>query len=128
MGRGFRIPRAGRWNRPYWSDDVRAKLDVSRAKAASAGSQPNFGVSLHLIVRDSDAEAWTAADKLISRLPEHSIAAAQTKFTEQSDSVGQQRMTRLHGGRRGSADLARIEAEILQHRLNEEPAEPDWTG
>ena len=28
--------------------------------------------------------------------------------------------------RRGSADLARIEAEILKHLLNEDPAEPDW--
>jgi sulfonate transport system ATP-binding protein len=28
--------------------------------------------------------------------------------------------------RRGSADLARIEAEILKHLIHEEPVEPDW--
>jgi len=52
-----------------------------------------------VIVRDTDKEAWEAADDLIKHLDDDKIAAAQKTFARY-DSVGQQRMAKLHGGRR----------------------------
>ncbi|KPA97083.1 hypothetical protein PF70_02883, partial [Pseudomonas asplenii] len=51
---------------------------------------------LHVIVRETNAEAWKAAEKLISHLDDDTIARAQ-KSLARFDSVGQQRMAALHG-------------------------------
>ena len=58
-----------------------------------------FGVRLHVIVRETSEEAWAAADKLISKLTDADIAAAQANYARM-DSEGQRRMAALHGGRR----------------------------
>ncbi|PKU22141.1 FMNH2-dependent alkanesulfonate monooxygenase [Telmatospirillum siberiense] len=93
------------WGEPL--DEVAAKLDAVRRRAAAFGRQVRFGLRLHLIVRETEAEAWAAADKLISNLSDEAIAAAQAKFAHDSDSVGQKRMSRLHkGGRRDSLIVA----------------------
>ena len=55
---------------------------------------------LHFIVRETEEEAWAAADKLISRVTEEQIEKAQARFLKEMDSVGQRRMSELHGGRR----------------------------
>lgn len=86
------------WGEPV--DEVAAKLDAVRRRAAAFGRQVRFGLRIHLIVRETEAEAWAAADRLISRLSDEAIAAAQAKFATESDSVGQKRMSRLHGGGR----------------------------
>jgi alkanesulfonate monooxygenase len=86
--------------------EVRAKLETVKAAAAAAGRTLNYGLRVHLIVRETDAEAWAAAEKLISKLPDAAIEAAQKKFREESDSVGQRRMTLLHGGRRDALEIA----------------------
>ena len=58
-------------------------------------------------MRETEAEAWAVADKLIANLSDEAIAAAQKKFAEESDSVGQRRMTALHhGGRRDGLEIA----------------------
>lgn len=92
------------WGEPL--EDVRQKIETVRAAAARRGRTVNFGLRIHLIVRESDEEAWDAAERLISRLPETAIAAAQKKFREESDSVGQSRMTVLHGGGRDNLEIA----------------------
>ena len=86
------------WGEPL--EDVRAKLDQVRARAKLFGRTVKFGLRIHLIVRDTEAEAWAAADKLIRHLPDEAIAAAQRKFAAESDSIGQKRMSALHGGGR----------------------------
>ncbi len=48
---------------------------------------------IHLIVRETTAEAWSVADKLIANLSDDAIAAAQRKFATESDSVVQRRLT-----------------------------------
>ncbi len=58
-----------------------------------------FGLRIHLIVRETDAEAWEAADRLIAKLPDEAIAAAQKKFAEESDSIGQKRQSAQITGR-----------------------------
>lgn len=50
-----------------------------------------------MIVRDTDEKAWEAAADLYGRMDDAAIAANQ-RFVGRSDSVGQQRMTALHGG------------------------------
>lgn len=93
------------WGEPL--ADVAQKLDAVRARAQARGRSVRFGLRIHLIVRETDAEAWAAADRLISKLPDEAIAAAQKKFAQESDSVGQQRMTVLHGGgRRDKLEIA----------------------
>jgi alkanesulfonate monooxygenase len=78
---------------------VAEKIADVRARAERHGREVRFGVRLHAIVRETEAEAWAEADRLISRLTDEDIAAAQANFARM-DSVGQSRMAALHGGRR----------------------------
>ncbi|SEF22466.1 alkanesulfonate monooxygenase [Amycolatopsis pretoriensis] len=64
-----------------------------------AGDRPiRFGVRLHTISRDTSAEAWAEARKLLDALSPEQVAKAQAQLAA-SESVGQQRMVALHGGR-----------------------------
>jgi len=89
------------WGEP--PAQVAEKIEAVRARARARGREVKFGVRLHLIVRETEAEAWAVADRLIANLSDEAIAAAQRKFAEDSDSVGQRRMTALHGGGRREA-------------------------
>ncbi len=72
-----------------------------REKAARHGRQVRFGIRLHVIVRETNEEAWQAADSLISAsLSDETIARAQGGFFARTDSVGQQAMAAPHNGRR----------------------------
>ncbi|BDI30256.1 alkanesulfonate monooxygenase [Capsulimonas corticalis] len=75
------------------------KINEVRRLAALHGRTVKFGMRLHVIVRETEREAWAAADDLIKYVTDDSIAAAQKQFAS-SQSVGQQRMSALHGGRR----------------------------
>ena len=92
------------WGEP--PDQVADKIGRVRAKAEAKGREVSFGIRLHFIVRETDDEAWKAADRLISRLTDEDIAKAQAVLGEQSDSVGQQRMNALHGGRRDRLEVS----------------------
>jgi alkanesulfonate monooxygenase len=93
------------WGEPL--DPVAAKLDAVRRRAKARGRNVRFGLRIHLVVRETEAEAWAAADKLISHLSEDAIAAAQKTFSQQSDSIGQKRMSALNrGGRRDNLIIA----------------------
>jgi alkanesulfonate monooxygenase len=65
----------------------------------------SFGIRLHVIVRETNAEAWKAADDLIRHLTDAEIARAQSTFARM-DSVGQRRMVELHGGRRDKLEVS----------------------
>jgi alkanesulfonate monooxygenase len=77
------------------------KIKDLRARAARYGRTLRFGIRLHVIVRETEAAAWQAADELISHLDPEIVAKAQAAFAKM-DSVGQQRMAALHGGKIGS--------------------------
>ncbi len=79
---------------------VAEKIASAKAKALARGRTLRFGIRLHFIVRETEDEAWRAADRLISRVSDAQIEAAQARFTKEMDSVGQRRMAALHGGRR----------------------------
>ena len=84
------------WGEP--PEAVAAKVADVRARAAKHGRTLQFGIRLHVIVRETEDEAWRAAAELLSHLDEKTVAAAQAKFA-QMDSVGQRRMAELHQGR-----------------------------
>ena len=85
------------WGEP--PEAVGEKIAAMRKRAAARGRDMKFGIRLHVIVRETAAEAWREADALISRLDDATIAKAQAAFAK-TDSVGQRRMARLHNGRR----------------------------
>jgi alkanesulfonate monooxygenase len=76
------------------------------ARAAQHGRTVKFGIRLHVIVRETEAEAWAAADALISKLDDDTVVRAQNAFSKM-DSEGQRRMAALHAGgtKRTRADL-----------------------
>jgi alkanesulfonate monooxygenase len=84
---------------------VAQKIADVRARAASRGRTLRFGVRLHVIVRETNEEAWAEADKLISRLDDDTIAKVQARFASM-DSEGQRRMAALHGGRRDKLEVS----------------------
>jgi alkanesulfonate monooxygenase len=83
---------------------VAAKIANVRQRAARHGRTLTYGIRLHVIVRETEDEAWRAAAELLSQLDESTVAAAQARFA-QMDSVGQRRMAELHGGRFNKADV-----------------------
>lgn len=84
---------------------VAEKIADVRAQAAAQGRKLRFGIRLHAIVRETEAEAWAAAERLISRLTDDDIARAQANYAGM-DSVGQGRMAALHGGRRDRLEVS----------------------
>ena len=91
------------WGEP--PADVASKLAEVRALAAARGRTLRFGLRVHVIVRETEGEAWAAADDLVRYVTDESIAAAQRSFAR-FDSVGQKRMAQLHGGRRESLEIS----------------------
>jgi len=83
---------------------VASKVADIRQRAARHGRQLEFGIRLHVIVRETEEEAWRAAGELLSHLDDETIAAAQRKFAKM-DSVGQRRMAELHGGKFNRANV-----------------------
>lgn len=84
---------------------VAEKIADVRARAAKHGRTVRFGIRLHAIVRETEAEAWHEAERLISHLTDEDIARAQANYARM-DSVGQSRMAALHGGRRDRLEIA----------------------
>jgi alkanesulfonate monooxygenase len=84
---------------------VAEKIADVRARAAKHGRSLRFGIRLHVIVRETNEAAWRAADELISHLDDETIAKAQASLGKM-DSVGQQRMATLHGGRRDKLEVS----------------------
>lgn len=91
------------WGEP--PAEVARKIEIVRAAAAKAGRKLSFGIRLHVIVRETNAAAWAAADDLIARLDDETIASAQNVLSR-LDSVGQKRMSALHGGRRDKLEVS----------------------
>ncbi|KRB84284.1 FMNH2-dependent alkanesulfonate monooxygenase [Duganella sp. Root198D2] len=84
---------------------VAEKIADVRARAERHGRKIRFGIRLHVMVRETNEEAWAAADKLISHLSDDVIAKAQAAFGKM-DSVGQRRMAALHSGSRDKLEVS----------------------
>ncbi|MBY5661776.1 FMNH2-dependent alkanesulfonate monooxygenase [Rhizobium leguminosarum] len=92
------------WGEP--PAQVAEKITKVRKAAGERGREVSFGIRLHFIVRETDEEAWEAAERLIRHLDEDTIREAQERFVHESDSVGQKRMAALHGGRRDKLEVS----------------------
>ena len=92
------------WGEP--PAEVAKKIADVREKAARHGRTVKFGIRLHVIVRETDAKAWQAAEELISHVSDDTVVQAQAVFARM-DSEGQRRMAALHAGgsKRTRADL-----------------------
>ncbi|NIK77748.1 alkanesulfonate monooxygenase [Paenibacillus castaneae] len=91
------------WGEP--PADVANKIVEMRKLAEAKGKQLRFGIRLHVIVRETEEEAWKAANDLIQHLDDETIDAAQRIF-ERFDSVGQKRMANLHRGSRSQLEIS----------------------
>lgn len=91
------------WGEP--PAEVAEKLAAMHAIAAERGNRLSYGMRLHVIVRETAEEAWREAEALLRHVDDAAIAKAQNAFAR-FDSVGQQRMVRLHGGRRDKLEIS----------------------
>jgi alkanesulfonate monooxygenase len=95
------------WGEP--PAQVAEKIAEVKQLAAEQGRILRFGIRLHVIVRETTAQAWDAANDLIRYLDDDTIAAAQ-KALANADSEGQRRMVALHHG--GSRDQLEISPNL----------------
>jgi alkanesulfonate monooxygenase len=91
------------WGEPPGA--VAEKLDRLRERAKAAGRELRFGIRLHVIARDSAAEAWAQAQRLLDSLDPAAVERAQA-IQRASQSEGQRRMTALHGGRTDALEIS----------------------
>jgi len=91
------------WGEP--PGEVAKKLEVVQRAAEARGRKLDFGIRLHVIVRETNEAAWRAADDLLKHLDDETLAKAQKTF-ERMDSVGQKRMLALHGGNRDKLEVS----------------------
>lgn len=80
------------WAEP--PDAVAAKIADVRARAARHGRTLTYGLRVNIIVRETEAEAWAAADHLISKIDRKAVESAHSAF-RRFESEGQRRMTEL---------------------------------
>ncbi len=90
------------WGEP--PDAVRAKIEWVRKLAANEGREVRFGLRIHAITRDTSAEAWAEADRLLAALDPGAIAKVQEGL-RRSESEGQRRMLDLHAGDRDGLEV-----------------------
>lgn len=91
------------WGEP--PAQVAEKIAAVRKLAEAEGRTVRFGIRLHVIVRETNAEAWDAANQLIRYVDDEAIAKTQKAYASM-DSVGQQRMAQLHNGSREALEIS----------------------
>jgi alkanesulfonate monooxygenase len=84
---------------------VAEKIKVVREKAERAGRTLRFGIRMHIIVRESNEEAWNAANDLIKYVDEDTVERSQRALAK-LDSEGQRRMVALHQGDRSHLEIS----------------------
>ncbi|WP_410598788.1 LLM class flavin-dependent oxidoreductase [Amycolatopsis sp. lyj-90] len=83
------------WGEP--PEQVAEKIAKVRELAEEQGRKLRFGIRLHTLSRDTSAEAWAEAGKLLDAIDPERIAHTQKQLSA-SESVGQQRMAALNKG------------------------------
>ncbi|MDZ8077591.1 MAG: FMNH2-dependent alkanesulfonate monooxygenase [Nostoc sp. DcaGUA01] len=91
------------WGEP--PAQVAEKIASVKRLAQAEGRTLRFGIRLHVIVRETESEAWDAANQLIKYVDEEAIAKAQKAYARM-DSEGQRRMTQLHHGSREALEIS----------------------
>lgn len=86
------------WGEPPEQEARRIAQVRALAQAAKRERALTFGIRLHVISRDTEAQAWAEADRLIEKLTPERIAQARALLSR-TESTGQKRMSALHEGR-----------------------------
>lgn len=90
---------------PDTMDKVRAIISDMKARAANHGRTLRFGYRVHIVVRETEAEARTAADRLLSKLDDAQGAAIRAKSLDsQSAGVAAQAALRESASNDGYAE------------------------
>ena len=84
------------WGEPV--EQVAEKVAWVRGLAEEQGRSIRFGLRIHTLSRDTSEAAWRHAQWMLDGLDPADIEGAQAVLAR-SESVGQQRMRSLHGGR-----------------------------
>ncbi|KQT89687.1 alkanesulfonate monooxygenase [Marmoricola sp. Leaf446] len=90
------------WGEP--PDAVRQKVEWIRKLAADEGREVRFGIRMHTINRDTSAEAWAEADRLLDAIDPASVKKVQDGL-RRSESEGQRRMLALNGGSKDGLEI-----------------------
>ncbi|MFJ5281011.1 LLM class flavin-dependent oxidoreductase [Streptomyces parvulus] len=90
------------WGEP--PAQVAGKIARLREAAARAGRTLRFGIRLHVIARDTAADAWAEAHRLLDGFDPATVREAQANLAR-SESEGQRRMLALHGGSRDDLEI-----------------------
>lgn len=95
-------PVAAKYSDVYltWGEPLAAvgdKLDWIRGLAAEHGRTLQYGLRIHVISRDTSAQAWAEADRLLDGIDPADVQRVQASLAR-SESEGQRRMLELHGG------------------------------
>ena len=84
---------------------VAEKIAPMRKLAESTGRKMRFGIRLHVIVRETNEEAWKAADDLIRYIDRDVVERAQQGLSK-FDSEGQKRMASLVRGNLSNLEIS----------------------
>ncbi|MEU4563882.1 LLM class flavin-dependent oxidoreductase [Actinoplanes sp. NPDC023936] len=87
-----------------WGEPPAAVASKIAAIRERASRTIRFGIRLHVITRDTAEEAWAVAGSMLDALTPEQIAKAQSSL-RQAESVGQQRMLALHGGKLDALEI-----------------------
>lgn len=79
---------------PEW---VAERVTRMRQLAREENRELRFGIRLHIIAREREEDARTAAESILQSMQPEQIASAAQRFAN-TESVGQQRMAALHNG------------------------------
>jgi alkanesulfonate monooxygenase len=91
------------WGEP--PAQVAEKIAAVRRLAEAEGRTLRFGIRLHVIVRETESQAWDAANDLIRYVDEEAINQAKKAYARM-DSEGQRRMGELHKGSREALEIS----------------------
>ena len=84
------------------------KIERVKTAAGELGRTLSYGMRLHLIIRDTDDEAWAATQRIYDTFDKAKIEVA-LKVRATSDSVGVQRTNELIKGKHLGADARELE-------------------
>lgn len=91
------------WGEPV--DVVKTRIDNVRKLAEAQGREVKFGIRLHVIVRETEQEAWDAAEGLIKYIDQRTIDGMRKKMAA-FDSDAQKRMSDISYNNRESLEIS----------------------
>lgn len=75
-------------------DMVRERIADMRQRATAIGRTLRFGMRIHVVVRETEDEAWAAANELIAHIPDD-FEGAVGKIQSRTDSEGERRQQQM---------------------------------